>query len=137
MISLRDWVGAVSYLIESRDVSGAFNLCCPRTPTNAEFTDALATALHRKAFLAVPAALMKFKSCRWRSDPEAGEYCTHRDVLPFAGSVASASTTDARVTRSSIMRMPRSAGVRSRSGERCTTSQPATTSIASDAAIAG
>jgi uncharacterized protein (TIGR01777 family) len=59
MISLRDWVGAVSYLIESRDVSGAFNLCCPRTPTNAEFTDALASALHRKAFLAVPAALMK------------------------------------------------------------------------------
>lgn len=31
------------------------------------------------------AAVMKFKSCRWRSDPEAGEYCTHRDVLPFAG----------------------------------------------------
>ena len=33
----------------------------------------------------VPAALMKFKSCRWRSDPDAGEYCSHRDVLPFAG----------------------------------------------------
>ena len=32
MISLRDWIGAVSYLIESRDVSGAFNLCCPHTP---------------------------------------------------------------------------------------------------------
>ena len=31
------------------------------------------------------AATMKFKSCRWRCDPEAGEYCTHRDVLPFAG----------------------------------------------------
>jgi hypothetical protein len=31
------------------------------------------------------AAVMKFKSCRWRSDPEAGEFCTHRDVLPFAG----------------------------------------------------
>lgn len=59
MISLRDWVGAVSYLIESRDVSGAFNLCCPRTPTNAEFTHALARALHRKAFLAVPSPLMK------------------------------------------------------------------------------
>ncbi len=55
MISLRDWIGAVSYLIESRDVSGAFNLCCPHAPTNAEFTDALAKALHRKAFLAVPA----------------------------------------------------------------------------------
>jgi len=59
MISLRDWVGAVSYLIESRDVSGAFNLCCPHTPTNAEFTKALAAALHRKAFLAVPAPLLK------------------------------------------------------------------------------
>ena len=59
MISLRDWVGAVSYLIESRDVSGAFNLCCPRTPTNGEFTDTLARALRRKAFLAVPAAVMK------------------------------------------------------------------------------
>jgi hypothetical protein len=35
--------------------------------------------------MAAPAAVMKFKSCRWRSDPEAGEYCTHRDVLPFAG----------------------------------------------------
>ena len=59
MISLRDWIGAVSYLIESRDVSGAFNLCCPHTPTNAEFTRTLASALHRKAFLAVPAAVMK------------------------------------------------------------------------------
>ena len=59
MISLRDWIGAVSYLIESRDVSGAFNLCCPRTPTNAEFTRALASALHRKAFLTVPSPLLK------------------------------------------------------------------------------
>lgn len=60
MISLRDWIGAVSYLIESRDVSGAFNLCCPHTPTNGEFTEALAKALRRKAFFAVPAPLMKF-----------------------------------------------------------------------------
>ena len=59
MISLRDWVGAVSYLIESRDVSGAFNLCCPHTPTNAEFTQTLASAVKRKAFLAVPAPVMK------------------------------------------------------------------------------
>lgn len=39
----------------------------------------------------VPAAAMpsdavaKFQSCRWRSDPDAGAFCTHRDVLPFAG----------------------------------------------------
>ena len=30
-------------------------------------------------------AVAKFNSCRWRCDPEAGEFCTHRDVLPFAG----------------------------------------------------
>jgi hypothetical protein len=30
-------------------------------------------------------AVMKFKSCRWRAAPEDGEFCTHRDVLPFAG----------------------------------------------------
>ena len=40
------------------------------------------------AALAASAAVMKFKSCRWRSDPEAGEFCTHRDVLPFAGKTA-------------------------------------------------
>ena len=42
-----------------------------------------------EAAAAEPAALSpavaKFKSCRWRCDPEAGEFCTHRDVLPFAG----------------------------------------------------
>ncbi|WP_374455328.1 TIGR01777 family oxidoreductase [Nocardioides sp.] len=59
MISLRDWIGAVSYLLESRDVSGAFNLCCPTTPTNAEFTRALAKAVGRKAFLAAPAPVLK------------------------------------------------------------------------------
>ena len=31
------------------------------------------------------AAVLKFKSCRWRCAPEDGEFCTHRDVLPFAG----------------------------------------------------
>ena len=33
----------------------------------------------------VAPAVMKFKSCRWRCSPEDGEFCTHRDVLPFAG----------------------------------------------------
>ena len=30
-------------------------------------------------------AVIKFRSCRWRCDPDQGEFCTHRDVLPFAG----------------------------------------------------
>ena len=31
------------------------------------------------------AAVQKFTSCRWRATPDDGEFCTHRDVLPFAG----------------------------------------------------
>jgi uncharacterized protein len=58
MVSLRDWLGSVAFLAQSRDVSGAFNLCCPTTPTNREFTRALAEAVHRPAFLAVPAPLI-------------------------------------------------------------------------------
>ena len=59
MISLRDWVGAVAHLVEHDTAEGPFNLCCPVTPTNGEFTDALATALHRKAFLPVPKFALK------------------------------------------------------------------------------
>lgn len=59
VISLRDWVGATVYLAESRDVSGVFNLCCPRTPTNRAFTEALASALHRPAFIAAPAGVLR------------------------------------------------------------------------------
>jgi hypothetical protein len=34
----------------------------------------------------VSAAVMKFRSCRWRRPPEEGsECCTHRDVMPIAG----------------------------------------------------
>ena len=54
MISLRDWVGAVVHLAEHEDASGPFNVCCPLTPTNAEFTEALAHALHRPKFATVP-----------------------------------------------------------------------------------
>lgn len=57
-ISLRDWVGAVTFLTENDGVSGPVNLCCPSTPTNAEFTAALADAVGRKARLAVPAPLL-------------------------------------------------------------------------------
>ncbi len=30
-------------------------------------------------------ALARFHSCRWRAQPEDGQFCTHRDVLPMAG----------------------------------------------------
>jgi uncharacterized protein (TIGR01777 family) len=59
IISLRDWVGAATYVAESHDVSGVFNLCCPVTPTNREFTETLAEALHRPSFLAAPAPVLR------------------------------------------------------------------------------
>lgn len=59
MMSLRDWVGGVVHLAEHADAAGPFNFCCAETPTNAEFTRTLASALHRPAFAAVPGPLLK------------------------------------------------------------------------------
>jgi hypothetical protein len=56
--------------------------------SQAPATDGTTTPMPDAATLDASAAVMKFKSCRWRSDPEAGEFCTHRDVLPFAGKAA-------------------------------------------------
>ena len=58
MISLRDWLSAAEFLLDS-DISGPVNLCAPQTPTNAEFTRALADAVHRPAFLAAPKLVLE------------------------------------------------------------------------------
>ncbi len=59
MTSLRDWVAAVTFLATRDDLSGPVNLCCPQTPTNAEFTQQLARLVHRPAFLTAPAAVLR------------------------------------------------------------------------------
>ena len=59
MVSLRDWVAAVTFLATHDDVSGPVNLCCPQTPTNAEFTQQLARLVHRPAIFAAPAAVLR------------------------------------------------------------------------------
>ena len=64
MISLRDWVGATSYLVEHPSVEGPVNLCCVTTPTNAEFTEALAQRLHRPAIATVPAPALRLAGGR-------------------------------------------------------------------------
>ena len=64
MISLRDWVAATSYLIEHPTADGPFNLCCETTPTNAEFTKALAERVHRPAFARVPGPALKLAAGR-------------------------------------------------------------------------
>ncbi len=64
MISLRDWVGAVVFLAEHETASGPFNLCCPQTPTNAEFTRALGRALGRPAVIPAPAFAIRLGAAR-------------------------------------------------------------------------
>ncbi|MEQ4523921.1 TIGR01777 family oxidoreductase [Nocardioides kribbensis] len=59
MISLRDWVDATVHLAEHESASGPFNLCCVTTPTNAEFTKALAAGVKRPAVAFVPAPLLR------------------------------------------------------------------------------
>jgi hypothetical protein len=59
LVSLRDWLGAVAHLAGDTSASGPFNICCPRTPTNREFTDALAATLGRKARLWAPAPVVR------------------------------------------------------------------------------
>ena len=57
----------------------------PGTEAQAEAPGGPAGAAAPPAAAPVSAAVEKFKSCRWRATPEDGEFCTHRDVLPFAG----------------------------------------------------
>lgn len=59
IVSMRDWVGAALHLATHPTASGPFNICCPRTPTNEEYTDALASLVGRRAFLAAPAPLLR------------------------------------------------------------------------------
>lgn len=64
LVSLRDWVGAVAHVAGQDGISGPVNICCPQTPTNAEFTRALGRALHRPAVAAVPAPLLRLGAGR-------------------------------------------------------------------------
>lgn len=59
VVSLRDWVGAVTLLVEDASAAGPVNLCCPATPTNAEFTRAFAKSVGRPAPLLAPAPLLR------------------------------------------------------------------------------
>jgi len=58
-IHLRDQVAVIDFLLQHPGASGPYNACAPQPVRNAEFTAALAGALKRPAFLAVPAAVLK------------------------------------------------------------------------------
>lgn len=59
LVSQRDWLGAAMLLVTSDTAAGPFNVTCPVTPTNAEFTDALAAAVGSRARLVAPSPALR------------------------------------------------------------------------------
>ena len=58
-IGLSDWVAAARFLLGRADVSGPVNMTSPNPVSNAEFTSALAAAVHRPAVMIVPVPALK------------------------------------------------------------------------------
>ena len=58
-IGLSDWVAAARFLLARADINGPVNMTTPNPVTNAEFTSALAAAVHRPAVLTVPVPALK------------------------------------------------------------------------------
>lgn len=58
-ISLTDALASILFLLRTPSLAGFVNLTAPNPVTNAEFTRALATALHRPAILRVPAFALR------------------------------------------------------------------------------
>jgi uncharacterized protein (TIGR01777 family) len=58
-ISLHDEIAALLWAIDHPELEGPVNLVAPHPVTNMDFTTALAAALHRPAWFAVPAPALK------------------------------------------------------------------------------
>lgn len=58
-IHIRDWVGAVRYLIENENARGAYNLIAPTPTSNAEFNRILADVIHRPYWFPTPAFMLR------------------------------------------------------------------------------
>lgn len=58
-IHIDDEVGLIDYLLHHETCNGAFNACAPGSVRNAEFSQALARALHRPAVIPAPAWVLR------------------------------------------------------------------------------
>jgi uncharacterized protein (TIGR01777 family) len=58
-VDLEDVVGMVRHIVGHPEIAGPVNAVAPSPVTNAEFTRALAGALHRPAFLTIPAFVVR------------------------------------------------------------------------------
>lgn len=69
----------------SEPVSEAVSEVTPQT-TDVPQADEQSPSLEAKQVPEESPAAARFKSCRWHEKPDTGpSYCSHRDVLPFAG----------------------------------------------------
>lgn len=58
-VSLDDEIGGIRFAIENATISGPVNLVGPQPATNAQFTAALAAAVHRPTSIPVPALVIR------------------------------------------------------------------------------
>ena len=58
-VHIEDYVAMVLRLLEDEQLRGAFNMTAPHPVTNGEFTQTLASALHRPALFIVPGLLLR------------------------------------------------------------------------------
>ena len=59
LIHISDQLGAIKFLIDNKDASGAYNLIAPQATQNMEFMKTLADVLHRPFWFHVPAFLLR------------------------------------------------------------------------------
>ena len=57
-VAMSDWIRAARFLLGHPEVAGPVNITTPNPVTNAEFTSALAGALHRPALLSIPSPVL-------------------------------------------------------------------------------
>ena len=67
-VHLKDWAEMVRWALNSNHVSGPLNVTSPNPVTNAEFTAALAAAMHRPALFPVPAFVLRGMLVREMAD---------------------------------------------------------------------
>jgi uncharacterized protein (TIGR01777 family) len=58
-IHIKDQIEAIDFLLHKADARGPYNLCAPAPVRNREFATALASVLHRPAFMPMPAFALK------------------------------------------------------------------------------
>lgn len=58
-VHIEDQIGLIDFLLQHKDTTGPYNACAPEPVRNREFAKRLGRALHRPAFMPMPAPLLR------------------------------------------------------------------------------